>query len=102
MTNIKEIDGVLKSVKQAAAQFGCRSDGAIGQQILLLGDSFYGYRFTSREFTAVWSAADQVLKLFDVNGKNIGSSILVAPVESVIDYGSSLRLPAMASSRKAA
>jgi hypothetical protein len=45
------------------------AETAITQQILLLGDSFYGYRFTAKDFTAIWSAADQTLKVCDKDGE---------------------------------
>lgn len=81
MSNVKEIDYVLQSVRHAARQFGLASDGTLGQQILLLGDSFYGYRFTMKEFTAVWSASDQTLKVFDRDGRCLGNTLLNMPVE---------------------
>jgi len=69
MDGIQEIDTVFQHVRQAAGRFRLPSDVAIAQQILLLGDAFYGYRFTAMDFTAVWSAADQTLKVFDPNGR---------------------------------
>ncbi|MDR2440742.1 MAG: hypothetical protein LBE12_15375 [Planctomycetaceae bacterium] len=92
MSGVQEIDKVLQSVRHAAYQYGFFSEGAMGQQILLLGDSFYGYRFTSKEFTAIWSASDQILKIFDLNGKCLGHSLLYVRVEQVIDEQSSIRL----------
>ncbi|MDR0391381.1 MAG: hypothetical protein LBH59_05715, partial [Planctomycetaceae bacterium] len=72
MSNVKKIDYVLQGVIKAAQKFGINDEGLIGQQILLLGDTFYGYRFTANEFTAVWSASDQMLNIFDGNGKRLG------------------------------
>ena len=69
MDGIQEIDAVLQFVRQAAQQFHVPSDAAITQQILLFGDSFYGYRFTTIGFTAIWSATDQTLKMFDPEGQ---------------------------------
>ena len=69
MDGIQEIDKILQCVRRAMRQFCIASDATITQQILLLGDSFYGYRFSAIEFTAVWSAADQVLKVFDASGR---------------------------------
>jgi len=65
MDNVREIDTVLQHVRRAAQRHRLPSDAAITQQILLFGDSFYGYRFTALDFTAVWSATDQMLKIFD-------------------------------------
>jgi hypothetical protein len=70
------IDPVMQIVKKSARQYGFYSGGPVGQQILLLGESFYGYRFTAKEYTAVWSAADNVLNLFDLNGKHLGSALV--------------------------
>jgi hypothetical protein len=69
MDGVLEIDSVLQQVRLALQRLRLPSDAAITQQILLLGDSFYGYRFTAMDFTAVWSAADQILKVFDSNGR---------------------------------
>ena len=69
MDNVREIDTVLQHVRRAAHRCRLTSDAAITQQILLFGDSFFGYRFTSLDFTAIWSAADQTLKIFDSGGK---------------------------------
>jgi hypothetical protein len=73
MDGVLEIDSVLQQVRQTVRRLHLSSDAAITQQILLLGDSFYGYRFTSMDFTAVWSAADQILKVFDANGRALGN-----------------------------
>jgi hypothetical protein len=70
------IDPVIQIVRKSARQYGFYNGGPIGQQILLLGESFYGYRFTAKEYTAVWSAADNLLNLFDRNGKHLGSSLI--------------------------
>ncbi len=103
MPNITETDPILKSVRNAARQYGFSTDEAIGQQILLLGDAFYGYRFTSREFTAVWSALDQNLKMFDLNGKCQGSVMICAPVEDLLEEETSLQIPTtFGSARRAA
>ncbi|MDR0327042.1 MAG: hypothetical protein LBI05_01965 [Planctomycetaceae bacterium] len=69
MDSVLEIDSVLQQVRQTIRRLRLPSDTAITQQILLLGDSFYGYRFAAMDFTAVWSAADQILKVFDSNGR---------------------------------
>ena len=63
MDNVREMDSVLQHVRQAARRFHVPSDAAITQQILLFGDAFYGYRFTTTEFTAIWSAAEQTLNV---------------------------------------
>jgi hypothetical protein len=76
MSEVKKIDYVLQEVINSAQSFGLVTDGPIGQQILLLGDTFYGYRFTANEFTAVWSASDQMLNIFDAGGKRLGTAIL--------------------------
>jgi hypothetical protein len=68
---VLEMDSVLQYVRQAARRFRLPADTAITQQILLLGDSFYGYRFTATNFTAVWSAADQTLKVCDSDGEMV-------------------------------
>ena len=68
MDAIQEIDTVLQHVRQVAHRFHLPSDAAITQQILLFSDSFYGYRFTIMGFTAIWSATDQILKVFDSAG----------------------------------
>ncbi|MDR2117326.1 MAG: hypothetical protein LBP87_13190 [Planctomycetaceae bacterium] len=102
MSGVQEIDKVLQSVRHAAYQYGLFSEGAMGQQILLLGDSFYGYRFTSKEFTAIWSASDQMLKIFDPNGKCLGHSLLYVRVDQVIDGQGSIRLSDSYGTRKVA
>ena len=65
MSDIQEIDTVLQHVRQATRRFGASSDAVITQQILLLGSSFYGYRFTAKDFSAIWSAENQTIKLYD-------------------------------------
>ena len=65
MDNIQEMDGVLQRVRQSAQQFGVPSDAVITQQILLLGNSFFSYRFTAVDFAAIWSAVDQKIKVYD-------------------------------------
>jgi hypothetical protein len=69
MDDIQEIDTVLQYVRRAMQRLRIPSDATISQQILLLGDAYYGYRFTAMNFSAVWSAADQMLKVFDSNGR---------------------------------
>ena len=73
MSEIQEIDTVLQQVRQIAQRLHLPVNDVITQQILLLGDAFYGYRYTAMEFTAVWSAADQMLKMFDVDGRPLGN-----------------------------
>ena len=68
MDSVREIDFVLQRVRQATQRFRIPSDAAITQQILLFGDSFYGYRFTTVGFTAIWSAAEQTLKVCNPTG----------------------------------
>jgi len=63
MDNVREVDSILQRVRQAAWRFHVPLDAVITQQILLFGDSFYGYRFTTAGFTAIWSAAEQTLKV---------------------------------------
>lgn len=69
MDGVQEIDIVLQQVRQVAGWLHLPADAAITQQILLLGDAFYGYRFTASDFTAVWSATDQTLKVCNRDGK---------------------------------
>jgi hypothetical protein len=84
MDGIQEIDTVLQHVRQVARRFRLPSDAAVTQQILLFGDSFYGYRFTALDFTAIWSAADQILKIFDIEGQVLETlSVVDTPVESI-------------------
>ena len=73
MGEVQEIDTVLQHVRQVARRLHLPSNDVITQQILLLGDAFYGYRYTTMEFMAVWSAADQLLKMFDSNGRPLGN-----------------------------
>ncbi|MDR1485993.1 MAG: hypothetical protein LBT09_14390 [Planctomycetaceae bacterium] len=84
MSNVKKIDCVLQGVIKTIQECGIVDEGPIGQQILLLGDTFYGYRFTAREFTAVWSASDRMLNIFDSDGKRLGCSVLEVPREGTI------------------
>ncbi|GHT21510.1 hypothetical protein FACS189419_02520 [Planctomycetales bacterium] len=70
MQDIQKIDSVLQTVQNAAEEFRFPKK-ALSQQILLLGDSFYGYRFMADDYTAVWSAADNSLKFYDGNGQQI-------------------------------
>ncbi|MDR2171554.1 MAG: hypothetical protein LBP59_15540 [Planctomycetaceae bacterium] len=92
MSNIKKIDHVLRSVIKAAETYGIVDVGPIGQQILLLGDTFYGYRFTAKEFTAVWSASDHQLNVFDCNGKRLGCSILDSAGNMINEVETSIRI----------
>ena len=69
MSSIQEIDIVLRHVRRAVLRFGISLNVAMTQQILLLGDAFYGYRFTVADFAAVWSAVDQTIKVYDRNGQ---------------------------------
>ena len=69
MGDIREIDTVLQHVRQIARRFRLPSDAAITQQILCFSDSFYGYRFTMMDLTVIWSAADQILNVFDSGGR---------------------------------
>ena len=78
--DIREIDPVLQQVRRAARQYRLPSAAPIVQQILLSGDSFYGYRFTAQDFTAVWSAADQVLEVFGTDGRILEVCSLSEPV----------------------
>jgi len=73
MGEIQEIDTVLQHVRQVAQRLHLPANDVITQHILLLGDAFYGYRYTAMEFKAVWSAADQLLKMFDSNGRPLGN-----------------------------
>ena len=68
MEGVQEVDFVLQRVRQATRRYRVPSDAAITQQILLFGDSFYGYRFTTMGFTAIWSAAEQTLKVCNPDG----------------------------------
>ena len=72
MDGVWEIDTVLQHVRHTARRFRLPADAALTQQILLLGDAFYGYRFTTTDFTAVWAAADQTLKMYDRDGRMLG------------------------------
>ncbi|MDR2762191.1 MAG: hypothetical protein LBB88_06270 [Planctomycetaceae bacterium] len=93
MSEVKKIDYVLQEVINSAQSFGLITDGPIGQQILLLGDTFYGYRFTANEFTAVWSVSDQVLNIFDSGGKRLGSSVLKSSHDNITTMESQLIIP---------
>ena len=68
MDGVREVDFVLQRVRHATQRFRIPSDAAITQQILLFGDSFYGYRFTTMGFTAIWSATEQTLKVCNPDG----------------------------------
>lgn len=93
MTKTGNNDPVLKLVHRSVRQFGLVDEGPIGQQILLLGDMFYGYRFASKEFTAVWSAVDQTLSVFDQVGKRLGSTLVDLPGGESNECQGSIRLP---------
>jgi len=71
MDSIQEVDTVLRHVRQAVRRFGVPLDTVMTQQILLLGDAFYGYRFTVADFAAVWSAVDHTIKVYDRGGQLI-------------------------------
>ncbi len=102
MSRVLEMDPVLQAVQTAVSHFGIASEGVVGQQILLLGDSFYGYRFTARNYTAVWSASDQTLRIFDLNGRCLGSSLLSAPTAPSVEGQGTLRLSDDIQHRRAA
>ena len=87
MDNVQEMDMVLQRVRLVARKFHVPSD-IITQQILLFGDAFYGYRFTAPGFTAIWSAADLILKVFDPDGRMLETIPVLentdgSPVESI-------------------
>ncbi|MCL2743147.1 MAG: hypothetical protein FWE67_04780 [Planctomycetaceae bacterium] len=82
------IDPVVQILRKLADKFSFYRGEPIGQQILLLGESFYGYRFTSREYIAVWSAADNVLNLFDRNGKHLDAAFTNIDLEKTIQLQS--------------
>lgn len=67
MDNIQNTDAVFQQVQQAAKRMGVPSEAAMTQQILLFGNSFYGYRFTAADFAAIWSAVDQTIKIYGQN-----------------------------------
>ena len=69
MDGILGVDTVFQHVRQIARRLGLSSEGTVTQQILLFGDAFYGYRFTTVDFAAVWSAMDQTLKVYDHEGR---------------------------------
>lgn len=65
MEGTQKIDTVMQHVWQAAKRWGVSSEAVMTQQILLLGNSFFGYRFTTSGFAAIWSAVDQSIKVYD-------------------------------------
>lgn len=69
MNEIREVDPVLQRVRQATRRLRIPSDAVITQQILMFGNSFYGYRFTAPGVTAIWSAVEQTLKVCGHDGK---------------------------------
>ena len=69
MNDVREMDTVLRHVRRVAQRYQLPADVAITQQILLFGNAFFGYRFNAQDFTVIWSAADQILKVFDSDGK---------------------------------
>ncbi|MDR3233943.1 MAG: hypothetical protein LBT46_09835 [Planctomycetaceae bacterium] len=77
MNDLYAIDTIEQRVRQTALQHHFRAETQT-QQILLLGDAFYGYRFIAADFAAVWSAADNTLNFFDANGQ----LLTVAPLEA--------------------
>ena len=97
MESIQRIDTVLQHLWEAIERLQLPLDATITQQILLLGDAFYGYRFTSSDFTAVWSAEDQILKVFDAHGR----ALEVFQV-SAITGETSVELVPLSTQRKAA
>ncbi|GHT09767.1 hypothetical protein FACS1894170_00910 [Planctomycetales bacterium] len=68
MEKDNQTDLVLHRVQHLAAGYGF-INGTLTQQILLLGNAFYGYRFVCTDYVAVWSAAADTIKLFTANGK---------------------------------
>ena len=102
MFEVQGIDPVLVAVKRAIRQLDISADGPLGQQILLLGDAFYGYRFTGRDVTAVWSATDQTLTVFDQYGKRIGRSVVGVAKVPMTEEQETIRLPEPSEVRKAA
>lgn len=102
MSDVMEVDKVVQSLRKTIQHLGIVSDGMFGQQILLLGDAFYGYRFTAKEFVAVWSVADQILKVFDSGGKYLGHSFLGVSLDEPLEQESSIRLSAPKPLRRAA
>ena len=102
MSSLNGVDPVFAAVKNHAQYYGFNGDGPLGQQILLLGDSFYGYRFTSREYTAIWSANDHTLTFFDVNGKKLGVSSLYTTAEVVYDNAGTIPFRETTPHKKAA
>ena len=96
MDGIQEIDTVLQHVRRIARRFRISSDAAITQQILLLGDAFYGYRFTAMDFTAIWSAVDQTLSVCDRESQtseffSLSENVRESSVEVRPSYPSQLR-----------
>jgi hypothetical protein len=81
MDTVREVDTVLQHVRQFAQRFRIPSDAAITQQILLFSDAFYGYRFTMTDFTAIWSAADQILKVFDSEGRMLEAFLVPGHID---------------------
>ena len=69
MDGVREIDSILQRVKMATKEYRVPSDAAITQQVLMFGNSYYGYRFTTEGFTAIWSAAEQTLKVCSSDGQ---------------------------------
>ena len=102
MNGLHGVDPIFVAVKNHAQYYGFNEDTPLGQQILLLGDSFYGYRFTSREYTAVWSANDHTLTFFDIYGKKIGVSSLYAETDVVYDHDDTLPFREATPHKKAA
>jgi hypothetical protein len=86
MDGVQEIDIVLQYVRQATRRLRVPVDTAITQQVLLFGDSFYGYRFTTPDVTAIWSAADQMLKIFDPYGRVLESFAVPESVDQTIPF----------------
>lgn len=93
MSTIETIDPVFKMVQQSVRQFGLDDNAPVGQQILLLGDMFYGYRFTSNGFTAVWSASNRILTVFDRDGRQLGTTYLEVETDEWYDEDTTIRIP---------
>jgi len=97
MDSIQEVDTVIQHVRQIARRFRLPSNAAITQQILLFSNSFYGYRFTIMDFTAIWSATDQILKVFDSAGRMLEA----CPISGRADIISGESIPVILQSKAA-
>jgi hypothetical protein len=85
MEKNNQTDLVLQRVQHLAAEYRL-TNRTLTQQILLLGDAFYGYRFVCTDYVAVWSAAADAIKLFTATGKLLADTAvtdtLPFPVQS--------------------